>query len=98
MDKLKIAREINRAATNIIKETAKAKIKKAREDPKVIALIIIDVLLIFMIIIALFLWFDPYLYFPDAELIPDELKLVLLLFTIFLAFWIYRYTEWYRKQ
>ena len=93
---LKKVSELNKKGTQLAKEGIKTKIKEAKQDPRFIALIIVDVLLIMLIIMALFFLFDPNLALEIDNPIPWELKLVLFISSVLLAFWIYHYTKQYR--
>ena len=95
-EKLKKAVELNKEATKLAKEGIKIKVKEAKEDPRFIALIVVDVLLILLVIMALFFLFDPNLALELDNPLPWELKLVLFIVSVFLAFWIYNYTKQYR--
>ncbi len=97
-EKLKRVRELNKQATELAKEGVKIKIKEAKEDPRFIALILVDVLLIVLIIMALFFLFDPNLALEIDNPIPWEIKLILFLASGFLAFWLYHYTKQYRIE
>ena len=87
-------REINSRANEGIKK----KIKNAKEDPRQIALVVVEVFLILLLIISMLFLFDPKLSFPDADNVPWELKLVLFLVALGLVFKLYSYTKDFRVK
>jgi len=79
-----------------VNEGIKQKIRKAREDPREIALVLIELLLTIAIILSLMFLFDPQLSFPDAKNIPDIVKFLLIAIAMYLVYRIYAYTKDFR--
>jgi uncharacterized integral membrane protein len=97
-NKVKKARELNKKYYEEAKGGIKTGIKRYRSDPRLVALIAIEVILILMLIFALFFLFDPNMEFEFFAPLPKELKLVLFIISAFIVWRLYSYTEWYRKQ
>ncbi len=87
-------KDINRRANEGIRK----KIRNAKEDPRHLGLVFAEFFLIVLILLSLFFLFDPNLAFPDSELIPWPLKLVMFLLAIGLVYKIYSYTKDFRKK
>ncbi len=89
---LKKVKEINARANEGIKQ----KIKNAKEDPRHLALVLVELFLITLLLLSLLFFFDPDLSFPDAKFLPWELKLLLFLITIGIIYKLYLYTKDFR--
>lgn len=90
--RLKKIREINSAANEGIKK----KIKNAKEDPRHLALVLVELFLVVLIVISLLFIFDPNLSFPESDRIPWAVKLLLFVFAMLLVLKLYDYTKDFR--
>ena len=90
-------------APGIIKEAAKQKLKKTKEDPRVAALFLIDFLFVVVVIMAVRAYLDPEIEFipwSAAGLGPPVTTIVnaaIAVVVLALFYWMYRYTASYRK-
>jgi len=80
-----------------VNEGLKQKFRKAREDPREIALVLIELLLIVAIILSMIFLFDPQLSFPEAAKIPDIAKFLLIAVAMYIVYRIYSYTKDFRR-
>jgi len=92
----KISIEKIRELNNKVNEGIRHKLRKAKEDPREIALVIVELLLTIAIILSLIFLFDPQLSFPDAQKIPDLAKFFLIAIAMYLIYRIYAYTKEFR--
>ncbi len=106
------AREINREATRVIAESAKQKLKRAKDVHQAIAIELINLILILAIIIAAIFFVVPdepvvrkileSIYPPERvdehlmQLPQPPLSYVLFIIVVVAAVWIYSYTSWFR--
>jgi len=93
-ERIKKIKEINEKANAGIKQN----IKNAKEDPRLLALVVLEMLLITLIVLALLFILDPNISFPEAENIPWPVKLLLFVATVILVIWVYNYTSEFRKS
>ena len=109
-EKAKALRKADKKYYAEAKEGLKIKVNQYRSDPKLIALVAIEVILIFLLILSIVFLFDPNLEFSEflpfiqdsgfdlSSTIPWELKLALFIVTVYVVWKLYSYTGWYRKQ
>ena len=81
---------------NRVNEGIRQKFRNAKQDPREIALVVIELLLTTAIILSLIFLFDPQLSFPDAQKIPDLVKVLLIVIAMYLVYRIYAYTKDFR--
>jgi hypothetical protein len=80
-----------------VNEGLKHKFRKAKEDPREIALVLIELLLTIAVILSLIFLFDPQISFPEATKIPDLVKFLLIAVAMYLVYRIYSYTKDFRR-
>jgi len=81
---------------NRVNEGIRQKFRNAKQDPRAIALVVIELLLTTAIILSLIFLFDPQRSFPDAQKIPDLVKVLLIVIAMYLVYRIYAYTKDFR--
>lgn len=87
-------REINARANEGIKK----KIRNAKEDPRHVALVVIELFIVMLLIISLLFVFDPSLSFPEAAKLSWEAKFFLFVVALAVAFKLYSYTKDFRVK
>ena len=108
-EKIKKARKLDKELYAMAKEGIRKNFHKYRTDKMLWALVAVEVILIMAVIFALIFLFDPNTDFLDkvslsigikgiSDPMPWELKFILFLATIVVAWKLYGYTEWYRKK
>ena len=93
-EKIEKLKKINRLANEGIKK----KVKRAREDKRHIALVLVELFLVFVLVLSLLFLFDPNLSFPDSDKIPWPVKMLVFLVTVLIAFKLYSYTKEFRFE
>lgn len=113
-EKLGKAKQITSDATPLLNEVMREKVHKARKDPRVVALEVIQLLLVLMVALAGFFFLLPdkpfirkllSLYYPQElveeyllQLPQPPLSYVLFAVVVIAAVWVYSYTNWYRHE
>lgn len=113
-EKLGKAKRITSDATPLLNEVMREKLHKARVDPRVVALEVIQLLLTLMVALAGFFFLLPdkpligellSIYYPQ-ELVGEYLlqlpqppvSYALFAVVVIAALWVYSYTNWYRHE
>ncbi|MAG21945.1 MAG: hypothetical protein CL943_01385 [Candidatus Diapherotrites archaeon] len=90
-------------ASSTIKDKTKEKLSKVKQDPRAAALLLIQFLFVFAVVITLVAWFDPVMeIIPWSEQgigppLSTSLNAVIAIVGLALFYYLYSFTAWYRK-
>src|SRR3989344_9243934 len=87
-------RKLNKEANEGIREN----LRNAKGDPRIVALVVLELILVTFLLMALLFLFDPGVSFPAAVSISWPVKLFLFLLTVIAVVWLYHYTSVFRKE
>lgn len=86
-------RKLNSEAGKAITNRAKQKLKHASTDPRVMALIVIELIIILIISIGIYVFLD-----PDINIIPFPINMIGFIILIGISAYLYRFTALYRVE
>ena len=86
-------RKLNSEVGKTIANRAKQKLKHASTDPRVMALIAIELVIIFIVCIGIVVYLD-----PDTNIIPFPWNLLGFAIIIIISAYLYRFTGLYRIE
>lgn len=95
--------EAQKKAPSTIKAKTREKLSKAKNEPRAAALLLIEFIFVFAIVLTIVAWLD-----PELELIPwtragilppmtTALNAIIALIALGFFYYIYSFTAWYRK-
>ncbi|MDO8538650.1 MAG: hypothetical protein Q7S21_07255 [archaeon] len=93
MGRLQNVRKLNAEVGNAITNRAKQKLKHASTDPRVMALIVIELIIVFIVSVGIVVYLD-----PETNLIPFPWNLLGFAIIIIISAYLYRFTGLYRVE
>ena len=93
MGKIQSVRRVNAEAGRAITNRAKQKLKHASQDPRVMALIIIELIIVIIVCVGIVVYLD-----PETNIIAFPWNFLGFALIIIIAAYLYRFTGLYRLE
>ena len=91
MKKQPLAYKAQKEAPSLIKEVAKQKLTSAKQDTRVIALLMLQFAFVIVIVMSIALYLD-----PETNIVPFPWNVIGFIAFVGISIWLYHYTKFFR--
>jgi len=93
MGKIQSVRRVNAEAGRAITNRAKQKLKHASQDPRVMALIVLELVIVLIVCVGIYVYLD-----PETNIIAFPWNFLGFILLVGVSAYLYRFTKFYRIE